>query len=210
MGHPDAARTAARSRGPHARHRRAPLRRPRLRTPRDAIALREGRAADAARHFERAIAEFGTADDGPAAGVPHPAARAHLAAGQPAEALAASRRATRAAPGQGHSRVLDGIGPAGAVVAAPRGAARQRQGRRGARGAGAGLALRARAIAGLSDEGLRRNYLNKKDGDPRDRSRVARARARAQAAARRSARRTSRARSTWASRSSGWSTPACA
>ncbi len=67
-----------------------------------------------------------------------------------------------------------------------------------------------RASRSLSDEGLRRNYLNKVDDHREIVARVAQGRAQAPAVSR-AARRASRGRGRiCASRSSGWSTPGCA
>ena len=110
------------------------------------------------------------------------AGRAHLAAGHPAAALAATRRAAamhRAidfAPAR-HDQ------PGRAVVAPQPGAAGQRQGHAGGRGAGAGLATAARAHRQPERRRPAPQLPQQARGEPRDRPRVARACARAQAAA---------------------------
>ena len=109
MRHPDAARTAADA---------AVLTRE-IGAPRFAgnpsyaagmIAMLEGRAAEAAAHFDRAVEELGTADEGNRMEFLTQSARAHLAAGQPTEALAASRRATELHRAKGYGMV-DGSDP---------------------------------------------------------------------------------------------------
>ena len=161
MGHPDAARTAAeaadltraiaaRRFAGHASHASG------------LIALREGRAADAAGHFERAIMELGRADEGQLMEFLTQAARAHLAAGRPAKALEHSRRATEMHRARDFA-VLDGSDPTGMWwwhsealrVSGKTAESREALGR--------AYRFMVDFVAGLSDEGLRRNALNKKN-----------------------------------------------
>ena len=91
------------------------------------------------------------------------AARAHLAAGHPAAALNSTRRAAAMHRARKFAP-LDTINPAAVVVAPQPGAAGQRQvqARRTRRWSRRGDCC-SRRIASLSDEGLRRNYLNKRE-----------------------------------------------
>jgi len=124
-----------------------------------AIALREGRWAEAARHFERALPKAANIDQKLVALTE--AGRSHLAAGRPAKALAATRTAA-----QQHRAMrfppLDAIKPpaiwwrysqalqANGLHAEARKALEQ------------SWRLLLGSMASLSDEGLRRNYLNKR------------------------------------------------
>ena len=125
------------------------------------LALREGRPVEAARRFEQAAQKAATVGVYGRLLALIQAARAHLAAGNPAAALAASRRAVELyrkdlaslddlSPGTlwwRHSQALQANGKAVEARKALEQAWR---------------ALLA-PIGSLSDEGLRRNYLNKKD-----------------------------------------------
>jgi signal transduction histidine kinase/CheY-like chemotaxis protein len=123
------------------------------------IARHEGRWADAARHFEHALRRAPSVPDQLAALVD--AGRAHLAAGQSGKALAATRtaaerhRAMRYPPLDSvkpqtlwwrHSQALQANG----LHAEARKALEQ------------AWRLLLRSMASLGDEGLRRNYLNKR------------------------------------------------
>ena len=125
------------------------------------FALLEGRAAEAAIHFARAVEELGDADDGQLMEFLTQAACAHLAAGDAAKALAVSRRATELHRSKGYAQI-DGTDPPAmwwwhreALLASGKTAE-----------ARAALARAYRFVldfvSGLSDEGLRRNALNKK------------------------------------------------
>ena len=160
MRHPDAARTAAAA----TELTRAIAARRFAGHPSGAaglLALRDGRAREAATHFDRAVEELGTADDGQLLDFLSQAARAHLAAGQHVQALAASRRATELHRAKGLA-ALDGCDPP-ATWWWHREALRVNGKNAEAREA---LAQAYRFVvdfvAGLSDEGLRRNALNKK------------------------------------------------
>ena len=126
--------------------------------------MREGRAAVAARHFERAVRQARSRRGHHAAAGADRSRRGRIspqgipqrrlprrAARPRCTAPAISRRSTRSTlpqSGWRHSQALQANGKAEA----------------GRRGAGAGLALCcSRGIASLSDEGLRRNYLNKRE-----------------------------------------------
>ena len=160
MGHPDAVRTAteaadltrtlaARRFAGHASHASG------------LIALREGRAAEAAAHFERAVVELSTADDGQLMEFLTQSARAHLAAGQPAKALASSRRATELHRAKAYA-VLDGTDPPGMWwwhSEALRVNGKTAEARDALTRA---YRFVVDFVSGLSDEGLRRNALNKK------------------------------------------------
>ncbi|HKU85167.1 MAG TPA: GAF domain-containing protein [Casimicrobiaceae bacterium] len=129
-----------------------------------ALAQREGRCAEAARHFDQAVRKAGSVDLRLAALTE--AGRSHLAAGHPAKALAATRAAARQ-----HRAMrfppLDAIKPqalwlrhsqalqANGLQAEARKALEQ------------SWRLLLRSMASLHDEGLRRNYLNKR-ADNRD------------------------------------------
>ena len=126
------------------------------------LALRERRLAAAARHFERAVKLAESLDATTLLQALTEAGRAHLAAGHPVAALAATRRAAKmhramglipldsinpAALWWGHCRALQANGMAAPAREALEQAWRLLLGR----------------IGGLSDEGLRRNYLNKRE-----------------------------------------------
>jgi len=126
------------------------------------IALREGRAAVAARHLERAAEQAVSAEMATRLTTLTEAGRAHLAAGNHRAALAATRRAAElhramhlapllevnvAALWLRHSQALQANG-----MAAPAREALEQAWR-----------LLLERISGLSDEGLRRNCLNKRE-----------------------------------------------
>ncbi len=174
------------------------------------LAFREGDASTARRHYRRAVKLLRDGKrDAEESNALAQLARVHLATGDAKAALAATRRATeihrkhRLAPIQGmtpamvwweHSRALAASGDT-----------------RGAREAlETAYEFMRKGIAGVSDEGLRRNYLNKidvhreivgawLDGCDAGAARPASA-----------APRIWPAKPACASRSSGWSTPVCA
>ena len=124
------------------------------------LALAEGRGAQAAKWFERACKEAGSNDNSLLACLTD-AAHAHLAAGQPARALAASRRGTALHRARGLAS-LDGMDPPDLWwqhSQALRASGHEVE-------AGQALAQAYRfvvdSIAQVGDEGLRRNALNKK------------------------------------------------
>ncbi|MGE5338649.1 MAG: GAF domain-containing protein, partial [Gemmatimonadota bacterium] len=126
------------------------------------LALEEGRAAEAARLFERAAKEQGAHGDGPLMTMLSDAARAYVAAGQPAKALAASRRAIALHRAKGLSWI-DGMEPPYLWWWHSR--ALRASGLRDE--ADKALARAYRFVvernAQVGDEGLRRNALNKKE-----------------------------------------------
>ncbi len=159
MRHPDAARTVAEA---EALTRELGARRYAGYASHSAgmIAMVDGRPADAAIHFDRAC-ELEGGDDGQRMSFLSHSARAHLAAGHKAEALASSRRATELHRAKGYAQI-DGSDPPAmwwwhreALLAN-------------------GKSVEARDalsrayrfvldfVSGLSDEGLRRNALNKR------------------------------------------------
>ena len=126
------------------------------------LAMREGRAAAAARHFERGVKESRSLEATTQLQTLTEGARAHLAAGHPAAALALTRRGTTIHRALDFAP-LDSINPAvvwwrhcqalrasGKPKLADTALERARQ-------------LQLARIASLSDEGLRRNYLNKRE-----------------------------------------------
>ncbi|MCB2020532.1 MAG: GAF domain-containing protein, partial [Burkholderiaceae bacterium] len=130
------------------------------------IALAEGKAADAVRLLQRACKEQAGNDDGLLMGFLSNSASAHLAAGQPRQALAATRRGTALHQSLGLTRV-DGMSPADLWWQHSRAL------RANGHAAEADAALtRAYGFlvegnASIGDEGLRRNALNKRAG-PRE------------------------------------------
>jgi signal transduction histidine kinase/CheY-like chemotaxis protein len=126
------------------------------------LALRERRLAAAARHFERAVKLAESLDATTLLQALTEAGRAHLAAGHPAAALAATRRAAKMHRAMGFVP-LDSINPAALWW----GHCRALQANRMAAPAREALEqawrLLLERIGGLSDEGLRRNYLNKRE-----------------------------------------------
>ena len=125
------------------------------------IALVEGQPAAAARLFEQAAEADSASDAGYAMASLGQAGRAHLAAGQRSEALAATRRSTGLHPAAGLAKLNGGNSVAlwWAHCLAPRANGQRAE-------AGEALALACRfvleAAQGLSDEGLRRSLLNKR------------------------------------------------
>ena len=114
------------------------------RSARDGSRCAKGAPAVAARHFERAARTSRSVDAEAKLPALTEAGRAHLAAGQPAAALAATRRA--ADQHRAMRFAVARLGQAGeAVVATQPGAARQRPERGSAQGARAGLGPAARA-----------------------------------------------------------------
>ena len=126
------------------------------------LALRERRLAAAARHFERAVKLAESLDATTLLQALTEAGRAHLAAGHPVAALAATRRAAKMHRAMGFVP-LDSINPAALWW----GHCRALQANRMAAPAREALEqawrLLLERIGGLSDEGLRRNYLNKRE-----------------------------------------------
>jgi len=125
------------------------------------VALHEGRADDAAQHFERAAAKAGSEHTAFRIYSLMQAGRAHLAAGNPSAALAATRRAAEMHRATGMAW-LDGMDPIALWW-------RHSQALRANGLADEAAAALERAYeflltasAGLGDEGLRRNYLNKR------------------------------------------------
>ncbi len=161
MGHLDAARAAAREAGKLVRS--LGLKRfmgwPSASDGR--LALEEGRAADAARLFHRAAIEQGRHNIGALITMLADESRANLLAGQPAAALAVSRRATALHRDKGLAW-LDGLDPP--VLWWHHSQALRANGL--AREADLALARAYRFVvdrnAQVGDEGLRRNALNKK------------------------------------------------
>ena len=125
------------------------------------IALVEGQPAAAARLFEQAAEADSASDAGYAMASLGQAGRAHLAAGQRSEALAATRRSTGLHPAAGLAKLNGGYSVAlwWAHCLALRANGQRAE-------AGEALALACRfvleAAQGLSDEGLRRSLLNKR------------------------------------------------
>ena len=126
------------------------------------LTLREGRAAEAVQQFELSAKGYGAADVGFAMTAIGEAGRAHLAAGQRSEALAATRLGTEMhrATGLGQQNGGDRVALWWAHCLALRANGQRVEAR-------AALAQAYRfvleAVQGLSDEGLRRSLLNKRE-----------------------------------------------
>ncbi|MBL8342418.1 MAG: response regulator [Rubrivivax sp.] len=124
-------------------------------------ALHEGRPAEAADHFERACAQVAEHDLGLLMTYLARLARAHLAAGRPREALAATRRAMKLQRKLGPTRQMDSRDPGelwwrhSQALQANGQPARAREMLRRA------YRRLVDNVASLSDEGLRRNAMNK-------------------------------------------------
>ena len=126
------------------------------------LALRERRLAAAARHFERAVKLAESLDASTLLQALTEAGRAHLAAGHPAAALAATRRAAKMHRAMG-LMPLDSINPAALWWAHCRALQANRMATPAREALEQAWRLLLGRIGGLSDEGLRRNYLNKRE-----------------------------------------------
>jgi signal transduction histidine kinase/ActR/RegA family two-component response regulator/tetratricopeptide (TPR) repeat protein len=125
------------------------------------LAMGEGQAAEGAQHFERAVRRVAPGQDALLMSCLTDAAWAHLEAGQPVDALAASSRAAQLHRDKALA-VLDGMEP---IQLWWRHSQALRAGGRPHDALEAlELAYRflCQRIEGLSDEGLRRNFLNKR------------------------------------------------
>jgi len=159
MRHPAAEATAA---SVLLRHRETPLRRfaGNASMAEGRLALRHGHPLQAARCFERAVAEIEAIDPGCLIQFLSEAAQARLASGYDAKALAHTRRATALHRANGLA-TLDGMAPP--LVWWTHAQALQAKGRTAEARAALQQAYRfvLNIVNGLSDEGLRRNALNK-------------------------------------------------
>ena len=194
----------------HGRPAASPRNLPRLR---GRLALRRGRccggaAAFRARGEARARTSIDAADANRClAEIGEPAWRSASRARRWTATRRATGIASRARPGGTRRDVVARAASGGSTARRWRPTSRRKAAREALE---IGVRFMSKGIASLSDEGLRRNYLNKIDDAPRDRrARGSRTRAGAGSSAS-GAPRTSRARRACASRSSGWSTPACA
>ncbi len=126
------------------------------------LAMREGRFAVAARRFERAVREAESLETSTQLQGLTEGGRAHLAAAHPAAALALTRRAAEM-----HRAIdfaaLDSINPAAVWWRHSQALRANGKGKLADAALEQARQLLLARIASLSDEGLRRNYLNKRD-----------------------------------------------
>ncbi len=126
------------------------------------LAMREGRAPAAARHFERGAKQGRSLETTTQLQGMTEAARAHLAAGHPMAALVLTRRAA-AMHRASDFAPLDSINPAAVWWRHSQALHANGKGKLADTALEQAWRLLLARISSLSDEGLRRNYLNKRE-----------------------------------------------
>ena len=126
-----------------------------------ALALLDGRPAEAAAHFARAIEEQADNDHGQSLSFMTNAVAALLQCARPAEALTMSQRATAMHRDKKFAR-LDGMDPATLWWNHSQALAASGHAAEAIRALGRAYRFLVEAVTGLGDAGLRRNTLNKK------------------------------------------------